>query len=223
MTQSVMKPDFESIKVDLGRLRLTKKKPKVFGSEAHGFTLNPALSEEAVCGFEEKYGIQLPADYRQFLIEVGNGGAGPYYGLFKLGEMDDSFDYTTWEENDGFIGDLSEPFPHIERWNDLEGEPNLDDQDEEEYDRQLEEFDERYWCSSNLNGAIPICHLGCASRQWLVITGAEKGNVWCDERADMKGVFPLASETNARVTFYEWYRSWLDEAVRKLNARKSKR
>jgi SMI1 / KNR4 family (SUKH-1) len=213
--------DFESIKVDLERLRLAQKRPNVFGAESHEFKLNPPLSESAIIKFEKKYDIYLPQDYRRFLIEVGNGGAGPYYGFFKLGEMDDwRKEYRKWKENDGFMGDLSEPFPHTAPWNDLTGEPNYDEENEEEYELQMDAFEEKYWDPKNINGAIPICHLGCALRQWLVITGPEAGHVWCDDRADLKGLFPLTAPGKTRVTFYEWYRGWLDEAIQKLDARR---
>jgi hypothetical protein len=64
-------------------------------------------------------------------------------------------------------------------------------------------------------GAIPICHLGCALRQWLVITGPEAGNVWCDDRADRGGLYPLQQGRLKRVSFLKWYRSWLNGALRK--------
>ncbi|HZS07059.1 MAG TPA: SMI1/KNR4 family protein [Blastocatellia bacterium] len=218
-----MKLDFESIKTDLERLRSAKKRPNVFGAESHGFQLNPPLPESAVIKFEKRHNILLPADYRRFLIELGNGGAGPYYGLFKLGEMDDSFDHARWKENDGFVGDLSEPFPHTAPWNDLTGEPECDEENEEEYDRQWNIFEKRYWNAANVDGAIPVCHLGCAYRQWLVITGPEAGNIWCDDRTDLKGLHPLSAKGKRRVTFYEWYRGWLDEAIQKLDIRKRRR
>ncbi len=67
-----------------------------------------------------------------------------------------------------------------------------------------------------MNGAIPICHLGCALRQWLVVTGPEAGNIWCDYRADRRGIYPLSAPGKERVTFYQWYRDWLDDVLKAL-------
>ncbi|MBW3596433.1 MAG: SMI1/KNR4 family protein [Planctomycetes bacterium] len=51
--------------------------------------MNERLTESQAAAFEKKYAITMPEDYRQFLTQIGNGGAGPYYGMFKLREMDD--------------------------------------------------------------------------------------------------------------------------------------
>ena len=115
------------------------------------------------------------------------------------------------------MGDLSSPFPHTNPWNDLTGKP--DDQaamDSGEHDALLEEFDQRYYDSRQVDGAIPICHLGCALRHWLVISGPEAGNIWCDDRADYKGLHPLEAQGRVRTSFFEWYRDWLDEVLSKV-------
>jgi len=75
----------------------------------------------------------------------------------------------------------------------------------------MEAFEERYY--SAVDGAIPICHLGCALRHWLVVCGPEAGHVWEDSRADDEGFSPLKKPGHDRVTFYLWYRTWLDEAL----------
>lgn len=207
--------EFDAINQDLEKLRASKKALKVFGATSHCYRMNPTLSEEEVVAFEARHGVQLPDDYRQFLMRVGNGGAGPDYGVFPLGQMDNGFDFGPWDD---FVGDLSKPFPHTQAWNDLTGEPeDISEEDEEEYEEeyesQLEAFDEIYWNANNMNGAIPICHLGCALRLWLVVNGPEKGHIWEDNRADQGGIEPLQTKTQNRVTFYEWYRAWLDEAL----------
>src|SRR5439155_17317456 len=92
----------------------------------HRYRTNPPLTEEEVAQFEAKHCISLPSDYRGFLIHVGNGGAGPEE-IFRLGEIDDGWGHKTWQENDGFMGILSKPFPHEERWNDLTGRPEYDE------------------------------------------------------------------------------------------------
>ena len=196
---------------------------KLFGANGHRFHLEPRLSEEDVARFEAEHGIQLPAEYRAFLTCVGNGDVGPYYGVFRLGEMDDGNSFRRWEECDGFVGTLAEPFPLTEAWNDIEGRPQFDeargsDQDYmDEYERRLDAWEsEKYWNPRLVNGAIPICHLGCALREWLVVTGPEAGNVWRDERADEKGLWPLHTQSLPRVSFLRWYRRWLDEALAAL-------
>jgi hypothetical protein len=133
---------FDAIRDGLERLRTAKRQPNVFGAESHGFKLHPPLSESTVGKFEAKYRIRLPEEYRGFLINLGNGGAGPFYGLFKLGEMDDCHDFQKWEEGDGFVGVLARSFPHSAAWNDLPAEPE-ETGDEEVYEERLDAFDRR--------------------------------------------------------------------------------
>lgn len=191
----------------------------IFGAERHGFELNPVLTEKEVQWFEKKYKIKLPLDYREFLLIVGNGGAGPA-DFFKLGEVDDGFDYEVWKEGEGLVGILSKPFPHTSAWNDLIGKPTEKEEenaeDEDELEKRIEEFDEKYQDNKHINGAIPICHLGCANRLYLVVNGIEKGNIWCDDRADYEGVFPLTTNGLERVSFYQWYLDWLDYCFLRL-------
>lgn len=212
--------EFAVILNGLSELRELPESLRVFGSQEHRFLTHPALSDKSVRDFEELHRIALPDEYRSFLLRIGNGGAGPGYGIFKLGELDDGFDHAAWRENDGFVGILSKPFPHRGPWNDLFGKPVYDESREDdlewedEYQRQLDAWENRYWDVANINGAIPICHLGCALRQWLVLTGPEAGTIWSDYRADDRGLIPVEEEGRARVTFLRWYRSWLDEALR---------
>jgi len=204
----------------LRKLQSSADPAKVFGATTHQFRLNAPLDERTVSAFEAEHRVQLPEDYRGFLLHVGDGGAGPAYGVFRLGQMDDE----QWKENNDFVGVLSLPFPHTLRWNDLTGKPEFDESQEanEGYEDAYGELmqawqDEHYWNTRHINGAIPICHLGCALRDWLVITGPEAGHVWCDNRVDEKGLSPAETGTKERVTFVEWYLAWLDDALKTLS------
>ena len=184
--------------------------------------MNPPLDEATVAAFESSHGICLPEDYRGFLLYVGNGGAGPAHGVFKLGEMDDAHDHKPWKAGDGFVGDLSKPFPHTTPWNDLAGKPEMDEGvelDEAQVDVFMARLDaweeQRYWHSRHVNGAIPICHMGCALRQWLVVTGPEAGHVWNDYRVDENGLTPVEID-GGRASFLSWYRAWLDDALSRV-------
>ena len=208
-------PDkFDILIQDLERVRANGSSFGIFGEDAHRYELHAPLLEEEISAFETEHGVHLPDDYRQFITRVGNGGAGPYYGLFRFGEMDDGFDYGPWGD---FVGQLSLPFPHTSAWNDLAGKPDGQaPMDSDDYDGLIEAFDQKYYDSRQVDGAIPICHLGCALRQWLVISGPEVGNVWCDDRADYKGLHPLQAQGRVRTSFFEWYRDWLDEVLSKV-------
>lgn len=181
----------------------------------HGFQLLPPIPETEVVEFERRHRITLPEDYRQFVTCVGNGGAGPFYGVFPLGQMDDNFDLQDWQEEDGLVGVLSEPFPLSEEWNDLTAMPDAEqaDTDELEYEKQMEAFDQRYWSASLVNGAIPICHEGCAIRIWLVVSGPQSGSLWEDRRSELKGLMPLRLIDGSRATFETWYDEWMDTCL----------
>lgn len=210
--------DYAAVRTAIGRLRAGREWIKVFGANGHGFILNTPLTEVDVRAFEERQAVALPADYRGFLIEVGNGGAGPYYGLFKLGEMDDNDGSAPWLE--GFVGSLAAPFPFTEAWNDLTSRPYPDRISNEQYERDLDAFEKQYW--KPIDGAFPICHLGCAMRVWLVISGPERGHVWLDDRASDNGISPVAGKNGERLTYGAWYQVWLDEALAQLGQRLAK-
>ena len=165
--------------------------------------------------FEADYRIQLPAEYRHFISTIGNGGAGPFYGFFPLGLMDQVFGLAPWTMAEGFVGTLSEPFPHNDGWNDLTGSPEKSGIDfkSPEYDRLAEEFERHYWSGSVMNGAMPICHTGCSLRMWLVVTGSQAGSLWYDKRAELGGVMPLIQDDGSPLTFDAWYQQWLDQCL----------
>ena len=45
------------------------------------------------------------------------------------------------------------------------------------------------------------------------ITGAERGNVWVDDRANQNGIYPETAESSGRVSFLDWYWSWLETSL----------
>lgn len=210
--------DVTRIQSKLEQLQRLDRKYKIFGATSHKYQLNPTLSEAQVKEVETHYKMKLPEDYRRFLIEVGNGGAGPAYGVFKLGEEDDNYDFCSWDEG-GLIGDLSKPFRHKHAWNlpasFWQQEPS--DAGVEEFDKLWDAWqnrvDETYYNPTVMNGAIPICHLGCALRHWLVICGAQAGSIWVDDRTDKKGIAPLLLAKGEQASFATWYEAWLDESL----------
>lgn len=196
--------------------RLCVARADTFGANVHRFQLNDPLPEQAVLAFEKLYDVTLPLEYRHFITMIGDGGAGPFYGVFPLGKWDGSGSgLEDWREGEGLIGVLPEPFPFDQEWNDLRGKPpdELLESDEEDYERQFDAFEKRYWGSSILNGAIPICHEGCALRIWLVLTGDQRGRIWRDTRAEYTGLKPLCLSHGTPATFSSWYREWLEDAL----------
>ena len=59
---------------------------RVFGAKPHNYRFNKPLKPRRVADFESQHGFQLPADYREFVLTVGDGGAGPHYGIKSLAE-----------------------------------------------------------------------------------------------------------------------------------------
>lgn len=50
----------------------------------HNFKLRPRVRLSEVVAYEERYGFSLPEAYRRFILELGDGGAGPWNGIRSL-------------------------------------------------------------------------------------------------------------------------------------------
>lgn len=162
------------------RLDTIRKKAVELG---HSFGLPLSLAE--ILEFEERYRVELPEEFRQFLQLVGNGGDGPpVSGLMKLGEVPDCLSSECerdWKE----LAHVAKPFPFTNAWG-WEGE---------EYD-QVRRESARY-------GSVNLGHDGCGLYWLLIVTGSERGQVWA--YTDV-GVCPQ----EPRRDFVAWVEAWLD-------------
>lgn len=201
----------------LQELRELDQDLSLFGASLHKYNLADPLSIEAVETVENKYSCALPEDYKIFITNIGNGGAGPFYGLFPLEQHDLDHGMCAWDK--GYIvGDLSKPFPHSKAWNlpraflDRTPDPDIcvsEEQEEAFWEKWQEDINLTYWTSDIMEGAIPICHQGCAIRTWLAVTGPMKGTVWEDFRSEYNGIAPIKNTDGTHSTFTDWYSHWL--------------
>lgn len=203
------------IKQKLEELKKHDKSFKVFGSEKHRYKLKPPLSYGTIKEFEKTYEINLPEEFTAFLTTIGNGGAGPFYGLESLEDMlYVDLDY----KRKGELLNPAKPFTHTEKWN-LIFEPTVDeDENEVEYQKQLEQFQEIYFDPAYLNGVLAICNFGCAVSLNLVVNGQEHGYIWTDDRASDAGIYPSMELGNKeKLKFLDWYELWLDKSLNELS------
>ncbi|WP_194894914.1 SMI1/KNR4 family protein [Catenulispora pinisilvae] len=197
---------------------------EVFGAGGHGFELEEPLTAAALAEVESLLGVELPHDYRTFLLEVGAGGAGPAYGLFPLQRVGEVPGAWRWIGDGGETADpavLAEPFPGPVDPTELAALV-ADQPDDEDYptpadfDPAYEAWDARLtallYDPHHTAGAICLCHEGCALRVWLVVTGPERGHMWFDPRCDLEDLRPLRDARGEPVSFADWYLGWLAEA-----------
>ncbi len=155
----------ESIKEKWVRARKADSKLEVFGADLHKYRLNPPVWHAEVGKLEEQYSISLPDCYREFLLCFSNGGAGPYYGLYRLEEnyhMDAAGLYL--KELPVIAPETSD-----EVWAALIGRlEDIPDEEEEQY------FRERFRIFS---GILAIGSQGCRYEHAIVLNGTHKGRV----------------------------------------------
>jgi hypothetical protein len=162
----------------------------------HRYELNPCANENHIKQFEEKYIISLHREYREFLKCLGDGGAGPYYGLLSLKEIDRHI-----KKRSSLI---SKPFPLVDSMSSYDNKGNSSIKEMEIIEKLARSnyFDQ---------GQIPIAHHGCGHYDILIVAGIEKGNVWHAE-AGYNPISPLKS-IKERIGFLKWYENWLDDEI----------
>jgi len=195
------------IRSKLAHLRERDPHHAVFGSETHGYGHGLCVGEEPIRTVEEESGIHFPEGYRQFLLQVGNGGAGPGYGLLTLEASVRGCPR----------GRLAQPFPALfvapvpqATEKSLKGGDEPGDEPDDldplwqdsrrpdtlcqwvRYRREREPV-----VSSPTDGAVateaerddgechpgamPVAHYGCGIIALLVVSGPERGAIWVDD------------------------------------------
>lgn len=201
---------------------------RLFGAGSHAYRIGATVPEATLSQLESRWEFRAPAAYRAFMLHVGDGGAGPAYGVLPFGQVDDGFGFTAWESWGLRPG---APFPHRAAWNDTtlldEGAPIRGEFPD---DSSFQAAHDAWWRSeapgeardayfeglATQLGCLPICHHGCGIRDWLVVTGPEAGHVWHDSGVDEGGIAPVRFGDLDRVTFDTWWLHWLDESLREL-------
>ena len=168
-----------------------------FGVDGHRWRLNDPIGAAELAAVERHYAVRLPEDYRAFLLGVGNGGAGPAYGMFSLEAGIECF------REDPPAHCLSDEFPFKAYYNPVEDETLVARQGrggggelgEDEFERLLDRMD---------YGTLVVGHEGCGHMHRMVVTGPARGQVWIDSAGSDKGYLPLG------ICFVEWYERWID-------------
>ncbi len=172
----------------LEQAKAADPKLKRFGARSHRYRLSAPAGEEAVAAFEEEFHVQLPEEYRDFLTLVGDGGAGPYFGLFGLKKIKKALRDSELYDVQGEV--LLDPEMGAEDWKKL-----ADWKDDEEE-------------APLYAGVLPIESQGDTFMTGLVLTGPYRGQVvYYDEDCYRKPFFVREKG------FLAWYERWLREVI----------
>lgn len=172
-----------------------------FGLSGHGMVIHPPLTEDEVAAIEARSGVALPEEYRGFVTRVGDGGAGPGFGLFRLsGALREA-------RADVHPELLATPFPHTNAWNPLQDPEVIAFWRRADAGEVSQEDEELQW-EREAAGTLPLCDEGGGYLHLLVVAGPARGTVWIDSRGADAGFIPL------NATFLHWYERWIDDVLR---------
>ncbi|MCC9019440.1 SMI1/KNR4 family protein [Flavobacterium lipolyticum] len=195
----------ERIKRKLILAKNADKDLQVFGADSHKYIVKETVNKDKILAFEKEYDVQLPEDYRAFLVHVGNGGisyensaAGPGYGIFPFGENVDEF-----------VSENAKKYLKEDCKLDL----TMSDSFWEDLNRIIEENDEisneDFYAELGkiFSGLLPIGTQGCTYYYALVLNGEWKGRIVNVDIERQKPFFVFESN------FLDWYERWLDEII----------
>ncbi|MCC6643349.1 SMI1/KNR4 family protein [Candidatus Peregrinibacteria bacterium] len=203
----------KSIKNKLEELRKKDKEMKIFGAGddqffgtiGHHYELNPVLSEEEILAVEKKLEIKLPEEYRAFIKELGNGGAGPAWGLFTLEKS---------YPEDEFLKD----YPHF-------CSMTCDYGDDYANGIRGQKLKDPYYMEvvDGFGGFLKLSDYGHQMTAYMVVGGDQQvGKMWfLDEDGDQLKIAPMMkSGDDWQVSFLDWYEGWLEESFAELEKAK---
>lgn len=177
-----------------------------FGVSRHQYKLNPPIRMEFVRAAEKRYHFQLPEDYVQFITEVGDGGAGPDYGIYPFGNFFWKAESPGAERfREEYRRSLANPFLLVPMEPD---DVEYSGFSKEAYEKNPGDFfvevgegdyKERL-CDTD--GFYVLGTHGCQWDFGMVTAGERRGQVF---DTDNEGNYCFAAHS-----FYEYYQNWLD-------------
>lgn len=218
----------------LNRLRAADPAFLVTGASEHRYRFGPKCPEMWLTFAEQKYDIQLPEQFRRFITEVGNGGAGPWYGLQRFGYLPRAVQVPSavWIEESGTV-ETEWSFRRTEPIEFLPDGTPTDGFETRFYGMMTalaggdailaEPFpfvtdvvpDADMWGGLKLArdrwpvpGAWQLAHYGCGIENVLVLNGPRADEVWFVDFSNDGGAGKVAG------SFAEWYDDWLEHSLR---------
>ena len=194
----------EIIKI-LKQARKIDSEYEMFGASKHKYSLNPPIRESFVRGIEEKYGFKLPEDYFRFITEIGDGGAGPDYGIDSFVEfLKQGKDSTVEKYRELYRYSLAKDFtPRQMRADEVEEYAIAT---REAYERNpnwyivFEQPDDDDLCDTN--GFFVLGTHGCQWDFGIIISGEKRGKIF---DTDNEGAYGFVANS-----FDAFYQNWLN-------------
>lgn len=138
---------------------------RIFGADTHHYKFKPAATVQEVSQVQAVLGVRFPDSYIQYLTKLGNGGAGPHYGIYSLDEMQHNSQYLLHQPL------LGEPMLHpdmtLTEWYEIAEDLDILDEDAE-----IDAF-----FGKLMQGTIVLGTHGCSVDTLLMCSGANAGEV----------------------------------------------
>ncbi|MCI8629552.1 MAG: hypothetical protein HFE57_08665 [Firmicutes bacterium] len=198
----------EEVERILEQARRIDPRLEMFGASNHQYRLGLPVDLTFVRSIEEEYHFQFPEDYVQFITEVGDGGAGPGYGLYPFGyystEAESTKETKTREIYLHGLGRELQLLPVDPEWlkNFCISKEDYKKNPEKYFQGSRGSFN---WHNDVLYGPYGFFHLGtygCWRNFGLITAGERRGQVFIH---DTEGAFELEASS-----FQAFYQDWLD-------------
>jgi hypothetical protein len=202
MAKPSMRQPLLAIRRDVEKLRRLDSARSVHGSRGHRYDQLPPLTEAELSDVEAAYGVTLPEALGEFLLHVNGGGAGPGYGIYiprtpeELAELQ-----------------LREPFPY----GNAAATALLQRRAGERF-AMLPRIDLPNG-KGFAPGALPVAHFGCGAFALLIVTGEQRGQMWCVDMGYCPIYDGVAGTPGPRgqFDFLTWYEDWLARSFQQLS------